>query len=223
MAGELQLSYQASKTVYTLLRNRVGQIWSTSGGTGGFAAYLTASYADYAISLTEQGSASAFYAGNMPAAMPAGVVSVVGKQQLAGSVAESDPSIAVGDIQWNGTVTLPLADLATSGQLGTFGPIRMARGQAISGFCFDLVSAADHVTPLVSGVVSGQISRDGGSFGVLQSGTFSEIGLGFYRVNLTSGDLNAGVAAVVFTANGISGGSSDPRRMAFVLQRTSGF
>ena len=34
MAGELQYSFSAGKTAYALIRNRIGQIWNTSGGTG---------------------------------------------------------------------------------------------------------------------------------------------------------------------------------------------
>lgn len=223
MAAELQFSFQANATCYFLLRNRVGQIWSTSGGTGAFAAYSSLAYADYAISATQQGtSGGAYYVGNMPSAVPAGVISVVGKEQLGGAVAESDPTRAMGDLQWNGTVTLPLSDLATSGQIGTIAPIRMARGCSVPNFPIYLKSSLDHLTPLVSGVLSGQISRDGGAFGALQSGIFSEVGLGVYVTTLTSGDLLANTATLIFTANGISGGSSDPLPYSFILQRTSG-
>src|SRR5688572_30832527 len=140
MAGEIQFSYQAGKTAYALIRNRIGQIWSTSGGTGGFDAYLTAAYADYAISVAEQGTVSAFYTGNAPAALPAGTYGIVGKQQIAGSAAESDPTVATGNFEWNGTVALPLSDLATSGQIGQIAPIRMARGVQILNFPFKMVS-----------------------------------------------------------------------------------
>lgn len=221
MANEIQLSYQTNKTVYALIRNRVGQIWSTSG-TGGFEAYATANYADYVISLTEQGTASAYYAGNMPSTVPAGLYNLIGKNQIGGSPVETDATIAQGVEQWNGTVLLPLSDLATSGQISNFSPIRIARGQMLQNFPFKLVSSLDHITPFTSGVVSGQISRDGGAFGALQSGTVTEIGLGWYKVNLTSGDLLANTAALTFSAVGISGGNADQRDLSFTLQRTSG-
>jgi hypothetical protein len=130
----------------------------------------------------------------------------------------------MGDLEWNGTYVTPLSDLATSGQLGQIGPLRIARGTMLQNFQFKLVSSADHLTAFTSGVVSGQIARDGGTtFGPLQSGSFFEIGLGWYGLSaLTSGDLLANTAALVITANGISGGTSDQRDFAFVLQRTSG-
>lgn len=223
MAGELQWSFQAGATTYCLIRNRVGQIWSTSGGTGAFEAYATANYTSYNIAGVQQGAASAFYTATMPAAIPPGVYSIVAKNQIASSGAETDPTIAVGDEQWNGTVTLPLSDLATSGQIGTFGPVKIAKATMVQNFPIYLVSSADHVTPFTSGVVSGQISRDGGAFGPLQSGAFTEAGLGFYNLQaLTSGDLNANTAKLIFTAAGISGGTSDPRPLGIILQKVSG-
>jgi len=221
MAAELQFSFASSKTCYFLVRNRVAQIWSTVGSA--FETYTTANYADYTINAAEQGAASAFYAGTMPGAIPAGVYSIVAKQQLGGAPAESDPVVAGGDYQWNGLVTLPLSDLATSGQVGQIGPLRLARGVMVTNFPVYLVSSADHVTPFTSGVLSGQVARDNGSFTALQSGAFAETGLGFYNLQaLTSGDLLANTAKLVFTAAGISGGSADPRPMSIILQRVSG-
>lgn len=225
MAGELQFNGPATgATCYCLIRDRIGRIWSTSGGTGGFDTYGVAGYdyGDYAIDATEQGSSN-YYTADVPAAVPAGVYAISAHQQTGASPAQTDRAVGAGDLQWNGTVTLPLSDLATSGQLGLVAPVRLARGVAISGFPLYLKSAADHVTPFTSGVVSGQISRDGGSFGALQSGVFTEVGLGFYKVNLTSGDLNATTAALLFTANGVSGGASDPLPIGLVLQKVSGY
>jgi hypothetical protein len=221
MAAELQVSVQAGKTIYFLIRNRVSQIWNTNSLA--FETYQTANYADYVVSATEQGTASAFYIGNFPSTITAGIYSAIAKQQLAGSQAETDPTVGGGDINWNGSTTMPLSDVATSGQVGQLAPMRIARGTMLPYFLFDLVSSADHVTPFVSGVVSGQIVRDNGSFGPLQSGAFTEVGLGTYRLQaFTSGDLLANTAMVIFTAAGISGGNSDPRRFSMILQRTSG-
>jgi hypothetical protein len=220
MASELQFSYATGKTCYVLIRNSVGQIWNTAGSA--FEAYAAGSYTDYAISAVEQG-ASAYYTATMPSTIAAGVYSITAKEQLAGSAAQTDPTVATGDEQWNGSVTLPLSNLATSGQLGQISPIRLARGTQILNFPVYLKSSADHMTPFTSGVVSGQIARDGGSFGALQSGAFTEIGLGYYNLQaLTSGDLLANTVKLVFTANGISGGASDPLPLSFILQRTSG-
>lgn len=223
MSNELQLSYTTGRTTYTVIRNQTsGYIWSTSGGTSGaFEAFTSGNWVNYSISLTEEGI-TGYYKGNFPSTMGAGVYSVTGKERLGGTAAQTDPTIATGDVNWNGSITMPLSDLATSGQVGQIAPIRLAKGVAVSGFPIFMVSAADHVTPFTSGVLSGQISRNGGSFGALQSGTFTEVGLGFYRVNLTSGDVSADTIAMVFTGTGISGGTADQRSFSMIMQKVSG-
>jgi hypothetical protein len=217
MSGELQVASTAGLTLNSVIYNRIGQVWNTS--TSAFVTYATANLANYVVALTELGTASGVYTGTFPSAIVAGIYSIVVKRQTGGAAAEADPLIASGDYNWSGTVTVPLSDLCTSGQLGQLAPTRMSRSEAISGFMFKLVSSSDHVTNFTSGTVSGQISRDGAAFGALQSGTVTEVGLGFFRVNLTSGDLNAKTIGLSFSAVGISGGSADQRDFAFITQR----
>lgn len=225
MSNEVQLSYRASASVYFRIHSPFsGTIWNSSGGVGAFESYNSVNYPNYALSTVQLGtSGGSFYQGSFPSALPAGKWNVVALQQLGGSPVESDPVVAAGDEQWNGTKVLPLSDLATSGQISSIGPLKIQRGTMVKPFEIYLVSAADHVTPFTSGIVSGQISRDGGNFTALQSGAITEVGLGFFSLQaLTSGDLNCNAAALLFTANGISGGQSDPRPYTFVMQRSSG-
>jgi len=229
MANEVFFPFVPGQIAYFIVLNRNGQAWSLSGGSAGaFENYSSADYMNYAISATQQGTGK-IYEGNFPAAIVAGIYSIVAFNQLGGSPGESDQTIAGGDFQWNGTVPLPLSDLATSGLVSQIGPIRLARGSQILNFPFKLVSSVDHITPFTSGLISGQISRDGGSFTSLQSGTnsgsvgYTEIGKGWYSLNgLTSGDLLANTVALTFSATGISGGVSDQRDFGIVLQKTSG-
>lgn len=221
MSNEVQFAFPAGRTCYYLLRNSVSQIWSNSGA-GGFGNYSTPQYADYVNEMTQQGVAAPYYVGDLPANLPAGLYSITGVNQIGGSPAETDPFVATGDLNWNGSQVIPLSDLATSGQIGQIAPIRMARGVMVQNFPFKMVSSADHVTPFTSGVISGQISRDGAAFGPLQSGTITEIGLGAYRVTLTSGDLLCNTAYLSFNGVGISGGAADQRDFSFILQRVSG-
>lgn len=221
MAGEIQASLRAGLQYYAQVRSRTSTIWAASG-TGAFESYQSANIAMYAITCTEQGTASAYYVGTFPSAIPAGIYSLLIKQQIGGSPSESDPTVATGDVNWNGTAIAPLSDAATSGQLGQAIPIKIARGVQITNFPFRLVSSVDHVTPFTSGTVSGQIARDGGSFGALQSGAFVERGLGWYDTTLTSGDLNGGTVRLNFSAVGISGGTADSLGFAMILQKSSG-
>ena len=223
MAGEIKFRGAGTgSTAYARILGSGSAVWSTSGGTGNFQAYNAANWTDYAISATEQGSTGVFIA-NMPAAVPAGVYDIDARNQIGGSPAVTDPGVAHGEAQWNGFKTVPLSDLATSGQIGQIGPIRVAKGVMVTNFMIYLKSSADHVTPFTSGILSGQISRDGGALGALQSGAFTECGLGFYALQaLTSGDLLCNTAGLLFTATAVSGGTSDPLPMAMIMQRVSG-
>lgn len=218
MANEIQFSTRTGIVTYTEVRNPAAQIYNVASGA--LMPYFSG-LGNTSIAALEQG-ATGYYTASFPA-VAAGAYNVRARQQIGGSAADSDPVVAVGDLQWDGANVLPLANLATSGQVSQIGPIRLARGTMIRNFSLYLKSSADHVTPFTSGVVSGQIARDGGAFGPLQSGALLEQGLGFYSLQaLTSGDLLANTVSLLFTANGVSGGSSDPLPMSVVLQRTSG-
>src|SRR3990167_3472290 len=115
MANEVQYRGPRGLTSYFVIANQTsGFFWSTSGGTGGLAAFLSGAWPEYAISTTEQGTCG-IYLGNFPSAAPAGVYSIYARQQLAGTAAQTDSSMAEGDLQWNGSVVVPLSILSTSG------------------------------------------------------------------------------------------------------------
>lgn len=107
MAGELECTHVTAKTVYFLVRNAVGQIWNGSA----FENYLTANYANYPITGTEQGTASGVYVGTMPAAA-AGSYNVLGLERVGGSPAETDTKVAAGNLEWDGSVVLSLSGIA---------------------------------------------------------------------------------------------------------------
>ncbi len=223
MAGEIQCSYKAAVTLYGVVRSPQsgGMVWDNVSGY--FTTYNTTLYSNYSVSLTQQGTASAYYVGNFPTGIAPGTYNVLAKQQLGGSPAEADPTVAQGQLEWNGTRPLPLSDLVTSGQFAQSFPIPIAYGTMVRDFGIYFKSSVDHVTPFTSGVVSGQIVRGSGTWGPLQSGAFVEVGNGFYNLQaLTSGDLAATTVKLLFTANGISGLSADPVAMTIVTQRVSG-
>lgn len=158
---EIQTDYLTGKTVYFLLRNTVSQIWNGSA----FEDYLTANFANYPIAGTEQGAASAYYTGDMPAVSP-GVYYVVAKERIGGSPAESDISIGWGQVEWTGVAILPLAGVPISGSLS---------GQ--------IVSVASGTTVLASGSIyrstyaSGVVGASGGflqAWGTSGAGTVGQ-------------------------------------------------
>lgn len=113
MAGELECDDVTGKTVYFQVRSATGTIWNTSSVA--FEAYQTANIANYAVAAAEQGTASGYYVGTMPAA-PAGVYNVVAKERAGGAPAETDRTVGVGDVNWDGAAVVPLSSrLPTSG------------------------------------------------------------------------------------------------------------
>lgn len=105
MAAEIHFDHTTGTTCYVQVRNSVGQIWSTVGAA--FEAYLTANIANYDIAATEQGTASGLYAADMPAAS-AGIYNIVAKERAGASPAETDVTVGVGEIEWDGTAVAGL-------------------------------------------------------------------------------------------------------------------
>ena len=68
----------------------------------------------------------------------------------------------------------------------------------LSNFVFFMVLSSDHVTPATGKTIVETISKDGGSFAAC-SNTFAEIGDGFYKITLTSTEMNADIVALKFT------------------------
>lgn len=98
MAGEIQRAHSATAaTLYALVRNNVGQIWNGSA----FVSYVTANLGTYAVTMTEQGAASQFYAGTFPATS-AGIYTVSVFVRAGGSPAEGDVCAETVRISWDG-------------------------------------------------------------------------------------------------------------------------
>lgn len=155
MPEQIQVQYSTSAvTLYAIIRNSAGQVWN---GTS-FGTYATASLATYPIVLTEQGTASRYYAVNFPTAITtAGRYAFAIFQKLGGSYAETDTVISGGSLDWDGAAiagsaatTLKVGSLVTA-SLGTF---VLAKTTNITGFN-DIAATA-----IVS---SGAITTSGGA------------------------------------------------------------
>lgn len=210
MAGEIQAPYgTTAATLYAIVRNSVGQAYHT---TNGFEAYQTANLASYKIALTEQGTASRVYVGTFPV-ISAGVYGVVVRVQAGGSPAESDVIVAAGNIEWGGTAAsyvsgdtyarlgAPVgasisADLAA---VQADLPQRITKNTALANFMFVMRNTAG--TPTAGLTVTATRSLDGAAFGACAN-SVSEVGNGWYKIDLAAGDLNADVVALRFAATG---------------------
>jgi hypothetical protein len=101
MAGEIQIHHaETAVTLYAHLWDKTGQIYNTA--TPGFESYLTANVGDYDIAMAEKGTASRFYAGDMPS-VAAGRYYLTVQKRAGGSPAESDEVVGTGDGFWNGS------------------------------------------------------------------------------------------------------------------------
>jgi hypothetical protein len=97
MAGELQVTNTTGTNMYALIRNENGLIWN--GST--FVSYVTANLATYAVTLTEQGTASGYYIGTFPT-VTLGLYNVVAYQRAGGSPAEGDTVKGAATVYWEG-------------------------------------------------------------------------------------------------------------------------
>lgn len=98
MSKEIQAIGTTGLTHYAQVsRDSDGKFWNTS--TVAFETYQTANVANYAISMTEQGTASGVYEGDLPASL-VGVAGLSGtmRQRAGGSPAESDDPVAAGPL-----------------------------------------------------------------------------------------------------------------------------
>lgn len=105
MSNEFNADGGQNATVYVLLfgsgSNR-GKVWNGSS----FVTYATADRATYAISLTEQGTASGIYFGNFPTAITSGGTYEWKAYQQAGeSPAEGDTLLNDGSEDWTGSAS----------------------------------------------------------------------------------------------------------------------
>lgn len=128
MAGEIQTVGATGVVIYALVRNVAGQVWNGSS----FVTYVTANLGTYAITLTEQGTASGYYTGTFPTGITtAGVYNVVTYQRSGVSPAEGDVFNSAGEIQWDGSAVLSLSGLVNY----FFTLANMVDGKTFQEFC----------------------------------------------------------------------------------------
>jgi hypothetical protein len=103
MANELVHPAGLSGQTYrAVLRNAAGQVWRTD--TAAFAAWSDAQIANYAITLTEQGT-SGHFAGNFPA-VAAGLYSYTVYHRAGAALALTDSKQGLGTVNWDGTAEI---------------------------------------------------------------------------------------------------------------------
>lgn len=163
MGNELCVLHSTTAlSIYATIRNNTGGIYSS--GVAGFEAYTTANFANYALALTEQGTASRVYAGNMPGII-GGTYKVGYYVQVGGGPSESaDTLIDTERIEWGGSSIQSLASVVSYlTDLQSRLPVALIGGR-MDSCVSDLASSswgtlADAILDRASGVQSGVTLR----------------------------------------------------------------
>lgn len=88
-----------------------------------------------------------------------------------------------------------------SGTAGyVLGTLPAKKGAALSTFPFTMVLSSDHVTAATGKTVAVQISKDGGAFATCTNSPATEVASGWYKITLTSSEMDAGNIALRMTA-----------------------
>ena len=80
-------------------------------------------------------------------------------------------------------------------------PSGIAKNVALSNLMFTMVLSSDGKTPATGKTITAQISKDGGAFGNCANAV-SEVGEGWYKINLIQAEMNADIVALKFTGTG---------------------
>ena len=210
MASELQASYVAGKTVYFLVRSSVGTIWNGAA----LEAYLTANYLTYDIAATEQGTASAYYIADFPAALTNGRYNYVAKEQVGVDPAETDITIATGEIVWAGPAVALVPLVNASGAVvsasGVFSTVPIASISGVNAVVpIASISGVNAVVPIasISGVQVGSGLWTNARLldGVEHGGTTATMRLGASGSTPALFVTNLNGDAVRFAASGAAG------------------
>ena len=86
----------------------------------------------------------------------------------------------------------------TNGNVKIQGSIK--KNVALPGFPFYVALSSDHVSPAVGKSIQSTVSLNGGAFSSTANSA-SEIGNGWYEINLAATDLNGSTVALSFAAN----------------------
>lgn len=105
---------------------------------------------------------------------------------------------ASGGLITRGTST---GQLSVSGGAAQVAGVRYRKNTALAGFVFLMVDATDGYTPETGLTVTATRSLDGAAFGSCAN-SVSEIGSGYYKIDLAAGDMNGDTVTLRFTATG---------------------
>ena len=75
------------------------------------------------------------------------------------------------------------------------------KGVALPNFTFKMIDSADHASPAIGKTVTATVRRDAGSFGPADNAP-SELGGGWYTIDLSAADMDGDIVSLSFSADG---------------------
>jgi hypothetical protein len=100
-----------------------------------------------------------------------------------------------------GTAANQTTLIADTTQIKADLPARITKNTALANFMFKMVDATDHVTAETGITITATRSLDGAAFASCANSA-SEVGNGWYKIDLAAGDLNGNVVVLKFTGTG---------------------
>ncbi len=128
------------------------------------------------------------------------------------AVSTSSAQLGVNVVNWKGSAAAAMTGDAyarlgapvgasISADIAALLDSGVQKNTALSGFTFFMADSSDHVSGKTGLTVTAQRSLDGAAFGACAN-SVSEIGSGWYKIDLAAADLNGNVVALKFTATG---------------------
>lgn len=145
MADTIGVQHSVSgATLYALLRDANQAVWNGAA----FVTYATADLGNYDLPMTEQGTASRFYAVAFPA-VAAGLYNVVAFVRAGGAPAETDTIVGSSEAEWDGTSFVRLGDPAGASLSADIAAVK-AQTAAIETDTAEIGAAGAGLTALAS-------------------------------------------------------------------------
>lgn len=101
MANEIHVDYPSGSNLYAVIRNSSGQVWYPAGQAFEIWGYDHRDADDYDISLTDK--SGDIYIGNFDSNIAAGRYTVQVRKRAGANPADSDETVASGEIIWTGS------------------------------------------------------------------------------------------------------------------------
>lgn len=161
MADQIQYqgkTWEHGLFIYALIRNSSGQVFRTDAQV--FENYVTANLTKYAVALTEQGTASAFFLAAFPN-LAAGEYFITAYRQVGAAAVEGDDLVGDNPVYWTGGgFRATRRPPASSGTVVVTGPVTAMIHEGVDAFLL----ASARIPPLAGKSIFPDFAPKGASY-----------------------------------------------------------